>query len=555
MLLTLIFDFLIKLEIIDPLLYIHNDFASSIFSGILTFSTLSQTVLSVIVSVIDTKIYGLKLREILSFNATPIKFIHYIIFSMLLTLSSIVALSFELFTLISTIAIITVLYNNIISIIIFRIISDVTFCKKIVILEIENNKDNNEFLCNHIINWLNEYKAAIKINNNIEIKLYADILKKCTEHVDTLIIKNSLQDMFDIACKNHSVAEAIYLTFDSIGLSSSILDICKKSIKAITYLEDSEILQIDIPSAINSILSSNYLPYNKKVDLSLFYFEAIIYSRMTSEEKIKLLNIAIDEITNITEDEIGLIKSDVIYRILINDIILSDDEINSDLYEVLMKSLHCNNLASKNPLLIATMAKILRGLYFYSTLSIKLFNETKRDKIALIAKSNFMVDWLSEVSLKRWISRFRDEFLIFYLQDAFEDEYIPYDKFKTNVMIIENGEQMLLWQPNNKLKFALWYYFSFAANNKDFPIYECTNKVSKWQDYHQEYSMTLLKEFQNNSFSLTSSCISHIDALYGFNTEHIPLYSLSDERLKKTYKNITSFIEAQDKLLHSANLD
>ncbi len=476
-LVSIVIDVLVKSQTIKPILLVSNDYLSSVFSGILTFSALSQTVLSIIASVVDTKVYGLKLREILSFGASPIKFIHYIILSMLLTLSAIAALAFELYSLITTIAFITIIFTNGVSILIFKIVLNVDFCKKIVFSEIT---DNSVHLSNYILNWMNEYKTAIEKNNSIEIKMYAEVLKKCAKQTETIFTEKVFEELFFVACKNHTVADAIYLVFNSIGLSSSIDKICTKSIKTIAYYNELEILEFNIPNAIDSIVNSEHLYCSDKVKLSHSYFEAIIYSKIDSNTKLELLKETLNKITKIPEDEVGCVRSDLIYTIVLNNIIFSDEKINKYIYEELIKSIYCNNLSSKNSLFIKTIGRIIRCFYFYSVLSVKIFNEKKRNQIATFAKSNIKLDWLSSISLRDWSKYFRQELLIFYLQDSFETEDISTNNLDNNVTIIENDEHHMIWQSDNKLKFAFWFYFAFISYKKEFPIYECTKSINKW---------------------------------------------------------------------------
>ncbi|MEE1061688.1 MAG: hypothetical protein UH080_07720 [Ruminococcus sp.] len=542
LIISFVLDILISNNLFKSYIVLNKDFVSAIFSGILTFSTLSQTVLSIIVSVIDTKNYGLKLKDILSFRASPINFIHYILFSTCLILLSIFALVFNLCTFISTIAIISILYTNIASIIVFKIISDAEMGKKIIFSEIKNK--NYKLLSNYIVGWIDEYKEAIINNNKLSIDMYSEILKECTTNTDTSIIKNSLQNLFETACKNHSVADSIDLTFRAIGLSTCMLDVCKKSIKSIEFCEEKDIVKMNLPLAIDSIISDNFtLWYSDKIELIYFYIKAVIYSNMTKINKLELLNRMIDKITNLTNDETGSIKSEVIYKIIINDIIGSNNEIDVELYEILMKCIYCNNLFNRNNTLISTIARILRALYFYSNLSMTLFTKEKMSRIENIAKKRIFIDFLTDASLRSWVIVLREELLNFYLQDAFKsnDLDISIDDLNSIILCLENGLQQLeIWTKENKLHFSLWFYFAFGSFSNEFPIHECTKAIPDYIDI-SEIKSIFLNEFRNDSTDLSDSCLTHIQTL----TEYFGSISsyITPEKVQTTYTIIKSITE------------
>lgn len=335
---SIFMDILILNGKISPFIIVSNNYIDSVFSGNLTFSTLSISLLTIIVGIVDTKIYGLKIREILSFDSAPIKFIPFIVFSMLLTLSSVVALAFELCTLITFIAIISIVYISVTSIVIFKVVTDVNLTKRIVLAEI---KTNSIALSNYEASWINEYNNALISNNKMDIEIYAEILKKCIENKQLYEnIKKYLPELFETACKYHSFSDSVSYIFDLIGLYSEKEGICKNYINHIQYYDESELLNSNPTETLISILSSPHLLNREKAEFAYCLFNAIISNDISDDMKLAILKKQINIITTITENQNGSVKSDLIMQIIIKNVIFADINASQELYDMLLKSLY-----------------------------------------------------------------------------------------------------------------------------------------------------------------------------------------------------------------------
>lgn len=536
---SLALDILILKGKVSAWILVNDDYISSVFSGILTFSTLSLTVLSIIVSVLNTMNCGLTLKDILTFTASPIKFTRYIFFSMSLTFLSLISLIFGLCTFISSVAIITIAYTNYASIQAFKIISDDETCKNIVFSEIENK--TKRISDKYITTWFNEYKNAINRNYKPDIDMYADILKKCCNCVSGEVLAGYLKDLFETACKNHSVSEAINLVFDSIGLSSYTKQICKESIQSTKYLSVYEIMKLNLPEAVESIISFDRLMHYDREDIAYCYFHAIIYSKILVDEKIKLLEEMINKITCITVDDCGTAKGNLIYRIVFYDVICEDNDVNESLYEMLLKSIYCNNLSGRNQTLMETMARIFRSAYFYSILGSKIFPKVKQDKIAKMVKKPIMLDWLTNVSIDTWVVLYRNDFLHFYIKDVFKTGDIPSEDTYSIEKSIKKGEHCILWYFDNKVKFALWYYFAYCSTSKSFPLCECSEEIENWPSFYSKTFSCLLNEFQESGSALTEDSRSQINAFGKLCSINTPF--MFPDCVRKVYDNIKTFLE------------
>ena len=523
-------DILITSGKIKIYFFVSDYYLSSVFSGILTFSTLSLTLLSIIVGIIDVKFCGLKLKELLFLDASPIKFISFIAFSMLLTFFSVIALTFDLITFISAIAIISILNITIISLIIFKIVTNNDFAKDIIFQEITANN----ILPNYVVSWVNEYKNAIINSNKNDIKIYAAILKKCVKDNDlSSIVLNLLPDLFDVSCKYRSFPDAINLVFDSIGFSSTFIfdkygikKICENYIKHIQYSNEYELIRLNLPLKINDLLISTKIWYTGKIDLSYYFIKAIMYNNASKNIKLQILEECIKEITQfeieknssrkqdllltLQKPEIELVKKELILKIFFQNIIKGDYYLKSELYNIIIKSLYLKNYYNRNQFFKDTIAEIFRMIYFYSSLSMEMLNDKKRQELKEFARHSILWEYSFNPLYNEIILHYK-EYIHFYIKDSFKESPIIKLGIKDASEYLHN---LNLWGYSTKIKFAFWFFFAFRID-EDFPLSKYLEEIKDNKDLSLRICISLLEEIKED-MTLTDSCLNNIQNLQNY---------------------------------------
>lgn len=540
---TSIMDVLISESRIAPLIVVEDDFVSSVFSGVLTFSTLGLSVLAIIISVLDTRNYGLRLRDILSFKTLPVNFVGYIVDSTVLTIVALVALILEWCNLIVVVTIVTILYTNITSILVFKIVTNSAFCEKIVYEELEKGKIPSNF----VFNWIEEYKKAIINNCESDIYAYAKILKKCMDGDNSSIVENSLRDLFEVACQKRLVGDAITLVFVPLEMQSYIVPVCANCINELRYASADEIARMDLPGAIKSIMLAKRVWEGEKQELVYLYFESVILGNMPSEQKHTVFGQMLEIVTSLTNDISGCVQEQVICWIFAKLLVMEDQETSKQLYEKLMKSLYLNNLHNKSPKMISVVARMVMGAYFYSEVTANIlagcyFEEKKRQKIRELVQRPIMLDFLTDVSLNTWIIPFREQLFRFYMDGILDCtvDCTPYYSYNTDMKedIIKQAQILLLWNRNSKARFALWYYFACCSDRKCKLLCECLKKLRSMSTYDSSIRDAMLSQYKDNGAALTNDCLEQIKTL-GCYYEQTPFFCTSDF-VKKTYELVNS---------------
>ena len=125
LLFSILIDWLIKNNTIKCLVVVDSNFSHSIFSAIITVSTLIFTVMSIIISICDIRAYGIKLKEIITLKCAPINFKMFAIITVVLMLCSIPALAMDMINFLTVSALVSVLYLVYNGYIIFKIMYEI----------------------------------------------------------------------------------------------------------------------------------------------------------------------------------------------------------------------------------------------------------------------------------------------------------------------------------------------------------------------------------------------------------------------------------------------
>lgn len=241
---------------------------------------------------------GLKLREILALDASPIKFSTYLVYSTSLSLLSIIALAFNLCTLMTAIAVCSLLYTTYASIKVFRLVSDAQICIDIILEEHQSRGD--QFINNYVYRWLDEYKHALQNNSLSELNRYSKLLQKCTtDKASCTLIQRHLSDLLEVACKNMSFEEAVSWVFDKTGFSVQAESICENYIRRIQFFSADELFRFDIPGKIQSLINNGLsIHQSRAINLSYFLIAKLIDNETVESTRLEILDSCLRIITS-----------------------------------------------------------------------------------------------------------------------------------------------------------------------------------------------------------------------------------------------------------------
>lgn len=530
------------------LLYVNEDFVSDLFSGILTFSTLSLTVLSIIISVLDTRSYGIKLRDLVFFRSSPINFNGYILFNMVLTILAVGALACELCTLMSAVTMVCIFYTYFTSILVFKIVADSQLCQQIVLAEL--GAENKAMANTYLVEWIAEYQNAIVTKSAAEIDMYAGVLKASREYVTLSDYDKYLKELFQAACRSYPVADALQLTFVRTGMSARMLPVCQSCAEETEYADAYDIHKMDIPALVGGVVDFYKILRFDQIDefracrvIPYMYFQAVLKGSLPDSEKAEVLKAIIGKSAEIPGDCSGELKGELIERIVLRDIICGDSGLQNVLYEKLINSLRLKNLQRKDDrYFVQTVACILRRLYFYAFLDEQVLDEEARSNIQKMFTQELKKPYLAIGLTPFFDLVFRREaaFMIVYLLDltnvwemcALYDAEDEEEGYKALAHLELNS-------PKNKLKFVLWFYFAADVDAKEIPIEAYRQEIHEKLAANRKAVAALLDEFKPGGTALTESCMDHIQRL----RQCMGGWSFySSQKIQRAYDDIQAFL-------------
>ena len=169
-----ILEVLLEKNILHTMIYVDNEYIYSMFTAIITLSTLCFTIVSIIVNVESNKVNGIKLKEIIKFKSSPFEIASMIELYLFLDLISVMALTYKWAMFITIVFSIDVLASAYYSGALLYVVSDDEKLKKIIKEEVLSNPQIFKEV--YINEWIIELKKSL-VNKNKTLKYeYVDLL-------------------------------------------------------------------------------------------------------------------------------------------------------------------------------------------------------------------------------------------------------------------------------------------------------------------------------------------------------------------------------------------
>lgn len=290
-------DICIHTRLMKPLVTVGGEFPGEVFSGVLTFSTLSLTVISMITGMMDTNLCGVKLRELLSFHAAPFQFPRYIKLSAVLSIIALTAFAFELCTLITVTALCTLVYTTYASMVVFHLVTDMENVHTIILAEMERKHRSSSWY-EYVCRWLSDYLQALENYDIIALERYSDLLRKAAESEEQEVasakkaltqkdvtkdwnalvadvalagkviagesknrdaIRHRLPKFLEVASENMPFYDAIEWSISKLGFSLEKEAVCQDFVKRIRFLDAQQLLQFDVAKKLKCMLEPHFL--------------------------------------------------------------------------------------------------------------------------------------------------------------------------------------------------------------------------------------------------------------------------------------------------------
>lgn len=479
--LSLLSDILTKYGLISSKIFVSENYIFYIFSLIFTVATLCCTLLSIIVSVNNNKVLGLQIKEIVSLKSSPVHLKTIILFSLIIVILSIPALSFELYSFMTILAICLVIYLLISSLRLFKVIFNSDYSTTIIKKSVIECKD---FKQSYVLNWINSLDKAIKENDGESECTYLNLLRQASEKNTEILnlVEKHIVNSFELSCKYQPYVDSIVKVLRLNGSVEPIFDersILYNYTNALKYVSPLDISRINLPGTIEEIVMCEIIPDYCKTAYCLWLIQSIIKNdNIKEDDKLDILYRSFSALCNLSDTYgNGNVRSDTIIYIFKYEILLLDDyELAKKIYSVLLKALYVNNPYPKDKCYVKTIAQIIRMVYFWGYLEKETLSESKRRNISTLLLCPASTTDNAILTIGFIVNRHSDGIVKYLVSDAFDTTF-GIDSLDYSPDII--GFKSVVCTQENKIKFAFWLYSITGCGFSVLPIKDHISVDSK----------------------------------------------------------------------------
>lgn len=458
--LSLLSDVLTKMSLINSIIFVSENYIFYVFSLIFTVATLCCTLLSIIVSVNNNRVLGLQIKEIVSLKASPVHLKTIISFSLIVVILSIPALSFELFSFMTILAVCLVIFLLINTLRLFRIIFDSEYSATIINKSVVECRD---FKQSYVMNWISSLNKALIENDTESECTYLNLLRLSSEK-DTEIhnlVEKHIVNSFELSCKYQPFVDSIVKVLRLNGRTEPLFDersILYNYTNALKYVSPLEINRINLPGTIEEIVMNEIISDYYKPAYCMWLIRSVIENSNTKEaDKLDVLYRSFSVLCNLSDSYgNGDLRSTIIICIFKYEILLLDDyEFAKKIYSVLLKALYVSNPYSNDKCFVKTIAQIIRMVYFWGYLEKETLSESKRHNISALLLCPASTTDNAVLTIGFIVTRHSDGIVEYLVSDAFDTTF-GIDSLDYSPDII--GFKSVVCTRENKIRFSFWLY-------------------------------------------------------------------------------------------------
>ncbi|MBQ7596001.1 MAG: hypothetical protein IJU45_04995 [Clostridia bacterium] len=476
----IVIDALIKFSVLNKYWIVSEHYILYVFSLIFTVSTLACTLLSIIVSVSNNRVLGLQIKEIVSLDGSPLKLKRMICVTLSIVMISIPLFALKCNTAITMLATCLIVYFIFNTIILCSIVFDNNFAKGIVLSEIQETKSIKP---HYIHYWLTAVYNSIIENDIASEEEYLSLLKSAAEaEFDFFIqIGNHIQNLFFESCKRQSFLDSYKRIIKLNDTSKDFFDerrIVYNYIKSIKYASPTKLNDANLSGNIGAIVMCDFLSKDDKIYYCYIIFNSIINNENTDLiDKMEFLYNGLCSLLWLdNKHAFGDVRVKTAILLFKREVLLSKDfTIGIEVHKQIIKAIYKYNAERPSKPLFSLLAQMVRMIYFWSYLEVETLSAERRALISSLPKTT--VDTIDNASLSFGflVDRFHKGILDYLICDSITDDSDDPLDYMPEII---NGKTVVC-SNENKIKFALWFYFVWGYDFCVFPIDNCFKNYSE----------------------------------------------------------------------------
>jgi len=459
---------------IGPIIVINQDFISSVYGALATVTAISVSVLTIVVNSFNDSYFGYKIKEILNFQNKFVKFQGIIPISFLMLILASFSLVFNLFNFIVALLISSVLLITSISLYAWKLISNSSFCKNIVINEFSRIKAGREQsqLDKAFKRIFNDLNKTVNLYGEKGIDEYRQIIKmglkgvSLTEELATSIneeIIETFQNFYDIKGFIPAV-DNILILYDFLETEYVEYDrqeLLRKTVENIKYMDERDLVRRGVIQITKGLENVKVLDNSDKNLIIYLYFSSLYDNELIGKKmRMSLLEDMIHHLTDMrfsNENDYDEVKKQVLFRITKDFILTNEDEkVGKHLFGILVEELYRDGFIesySNNYNVVA--AEIYCALYFYSEYEVNTLSKNHRQVLKSYMNTALDSIHANRITFSDVIrTRFADVVKsLWELANNFDSNIKMFEYFPPRVKV-----KTTVWEEERVLKFAMLNY-------------------------------------------------------------------------------------------------
>lgn len=476
MIITILLEAMLSLGYIKVYKVVDNDYNHSVFTAIITLSTICFTIISIIISVAGNRVNEIKLSEIIKLKSFPFDISEMVVLYLSLDCVSIVALTNRFVMMLTMTLVMDILASSYYAGWLLYYISDEEKLKQVIKDEVCTNP--KIFKDKFLSEWIVGLKNSLLSKNEIKTKEYVDLLKEVIVDKDCANQFNSnLPELFSISCDSIGITESIELinTIYSNKEHYFYDDTIRDYFNELKLRDERVFLNFKIAGTINSITESDVIEDYLKTDILFWIFDCI-YGNVAINEKYKfdLINNYINTLLklydkhNWGEIRVNTALYIVKYYVLLNE----NNDYAKRIFKIFTKALLTNKAYSHQKSYIKLVASTLRAFYFYIYIDGSVSRNQKKGLKNIFESQQNTIEGI-RIEFNRLVANNSKEIIEYLMYSAIFDK--EYKDIMDNISPLL-GIREVVWSKENKMSFVLCLYVIFGYKYKAFPILDYLNK-------------------------------------------------------------------------------
>lgn len=538
-----------------PYIIVSGDFIGVMFSALCTVAVLGSAFLSIVISIYSSNTYGFTLKEILNFQASPLKVSKTVTASMLTIIFAIPAFAFSLHSTITSLTIIVTVFNIIRSTQIWRIASDDEYVKVLINQQIGIIEDNEQTAIVYLNKWFYELTIAIITQNASLQNDYIGFIKSCIEI-------NPESKNVGIYCAK-LIADKFPEICDSLGIVDTCILFSRLNTDDNTVFDEYP----NIRTSINRLkhysyekLGNHYLKGNitdlvDEVNISdrvaIFAINCYVISigqntHIEISMKTDLLNDIFYTLTLLRDYDGNRAKRYKLLLYIFRDCILLEDDydLQQALFELLFRNLAKNNLYSRDDCYVQAISSLIRALFYYAFYEIEMLSEEHRSHLQRLLS----LEYKSKDNVLFSINRIADEIHGKIVRQLIQDACSERDPLEFLEHFPDGGGcKSTVWTIGTAIRFAFFYDNLQYNDYNFFPLPFVIDEVGSAKNATARSLYTCILELFNDDGTLRQFALDGIALLReSLDIKEIHLKSYHSKTFELCNENLKQILQCEE---------